>query len=181
MKPPHDVSKIIPEFLHQQLWNATIRASLSRAETVYTSLSTKGEKDAFKQELFTFTSQLIDQEYQIPTPSETKHSENIQKLISFTRKFSATLAGGRLNFGRAQKVLNLFLKYRWCIKTAATPPHFPVDRLIQQKLGIKSPPSWTAWKDESEYNEVIELAKRKALEEGFETIAEYELWLYNTE
>lgn len=180
MKTPHDVSKINLAFLHQQLWNATIRASLSRAETVYNSMATKGEKDSFKQELFTFTSQLIDQEYQISTPSETKHLENIQRLISFTRKFSDALAGGRLNFGRAQKVLNLFLKYRWCIKTAATPPHFPVDRLIQQKLGIKFPPSWTAWKDESEYNELIALAKRRAQEEGFDTIAEYELWLYST-
>jgi hypothetical protein len=41
---------------------------------------------------------------------------------------------GKINFGIAQKMLNLYLKYMWSLGNIQEPPHFPVDRIIQIKL-----------------------------------------------
>lgn len=173
-------AKIEPQqFLYQQLWNSTMRAALSRGTAIYRDVKSQNDKEQFKLNLFRFTSDLIDQEYQKVTPTEKRHLENIQQLITYTEEHREILEVGHLNFGRAQKVINLYLKYRWCLGTASTPPHFPVDRLIQLKMGIKSPPPWTGWGEPAEYLSVIDIAKKKAREKGFESIAEYELWLYN--
>lgn len=180
MKDSFDTTNLTTIFLHQQLWNSAIRASLSRAESVYKEGVSKKAKDEFKQELFKFTNELIDQFYSNSTPTEESHLERIKGIIAYTEGFEKILSGEKLNFGRAQKVLNLYLKYRWCLGTASIPPHFPVDRIIQLKLGLPNPPPWTSWKDESEYENVIKLAKIKAEEKGFESIAEFELWLYNS-
>ncbi|MDG1276997.1 MAG: hypothetical protein P8O16_06925 [Algoriphagus sp.] len=156
-----------------------MRAALSRGTAIYKNGKTEKEKERFKLNLFRFTCDLIVREYQNDTPTEKRHLENIQQLITHSEGHREILEDDHLNFGRAQKILNLFLKYRWSLGTASTPPHFPVDRLIQLKMGIKSPLPWTSWTDESEYLKVISLAKSRASEEGFDSIAAYELWLYN--
>jgi hypothetical protein len=45
-------------------------------------------------------------------------------------------------YGVAQKLLNLFLKYLWCLGTIAEPPHCPVDRIIIGKTCYKDK-NWT--------------------------------------
>ena len=65
-------------------------------------------------------------------------------------------------------MLNLYLKYQWCLGNIKEPPHFPVDRIIQQKLNgwarAKGIPQlelmhWTRFTDEKHYLEVINLAR----------------------
>jgi hypothetical protein len=38
--------------------------------------------------------------------------------------------------GTAQKALNLYLKYLWCLGEIKTPPHCPFDRGIIQMLPV---------------------------------------------
>ena len=61
-------------------------------------------------------------------------------------------------------MLNLYLKYQLCLGNIDEPPHFPVDRIIQQKLNeqakLKGLPKlqllpWTQFKDETHYSKVI--------------------------
>lgn len=55
------------------------------------------------------------------------------------------------------------------------PPHFPVDRIIQQKLKYKGLFPWTQMPDEIEYLKIINFAKQVAAEKDFESIAGLEL------
>ena len=123
--------------------------------------------------------------------NEEKHLINIQNLSEYSKKFSHILKNGKLNFGVSQKILNLFLKYIWCLKMIPTPPHFPVDRLIQEKLnllakenGLKSRKveAWTQFKDKTKYLEIIRFAESiRKHEKHFvdKPIAELELALYD--
>ncbi|MBW3467907.1 hypothetical protein [Arthrospiribacter ruber] len=163
------------QFLLDQLWKSTLRASLSRAGNVYKAETTKEEKEIFKSKLFEFVSTLIHNNYLDNTPNEKDHVKNISAITNFAISFGFV----ELRFGHSQKILNLYLKYQWCLGHIHTPPHFPVDRLIQMKLGIPKPSQWTQWDDSKEYLKIIERAKTVARKQNIETIAELELALYN--
>ena len=73
-----------------------------------------------------------------------------------------------MNFGISQKMLNLYLKYQWCKGAIVEPPHFPVDRIIQEelnkvarknKLKAKKIEPWTQFKDENHYLKVVNHAR----------------------
>jgi hypothetical protein len=148
---------------------------LSRAGHIYKSGISEKEKTRFRIELFTFVSALIHENYKDKTPNDQQHLGNILKLMDFASSFGFAT----LRFGHAQKVLNLFLKYQWCLGYVQIPPHFPVDRLIQKQLGIQKLSNWTDWTDHKDYIKVIEDARIIARKEKFESIAELELSFYN--
>lgn len=53
------------------------------------------------------------------------------------------LRGGKLKFGRAQKILNGYLKYLWCAGRINTPPHCPFDdRVILRALPKRDDKFW---------------------------------------
>ena len=54
-----------------------------------------------------------------------------------TNRHKTNMADGKLTFGRAQKLLNMCLKYMWCTKRVqGTPPHCPFDNIIINKVGL---------------------------------------------
>lgn len=79
------------------------------------------------------------------------HVSNIYRVIHFSKNYAAILCKEQFNFGISQKLLTLYLKYSWCLKQPLSPPHFPVDRIIQQKLNYKYLPPWTQMTNEIEY------------------------------
>ena len=107
-------------------------------------------------------------QYKIGIVTDEQHITNIKKLSNSTKQYSEIFNGGQINFGIAQKMLNLYLKYQWCLGNIKEPPHFPVDRIIQQKLNeqakLKGLPKlellpWTQFKDETHYSKVINHAR----------------------
>ncbi len=166
------------EFIFGEVWLLTVSAAFQRAN-IYKSDYDKKEKKVFKEKLKELIIQKSE-EYNNGVISEEDHLKNIEDIITFSADYPNVLRGGRLNFGICQKLLNLYLKYLWCLGLLKfPPPHFPVDRKIQIDLGITNPCSWTAMDDKKEYLKVIEIA-RKALPEHSEinSIAELELKLF---
>lgn len=85
-----------------------------------------------------------------------------------------------LSFGIAQKLFNLYLKHLWCLGRIQEPPHFPVDRQIQNLMQIPNNEivNWTT-ADNDDYMRVIDMAReRKADNEG---LAQFELRIFNEE
>jgi hypothetical protein len=83
------------------------------------------------------------------------------------------LNNGRLRFGIAQKLINLYLKYRWCLGQIPTPPHCPFDRIIISKIGLYNGViNWTEIDCPNTYRSLVEKAQIKA---GEMSIAEWEL------
>jgi hypothetical protein len=178
------------KFIINELWVLSVAGALQRAN-IYKPNITENAKKEFKKDLKNYLEQLVSDQY-FKEVDENTHVANIHALLAYTTKFSSLLKNGKINFGVSQKILNLFLKYIWCLKLIPTPPHFPVDRIVQiefnkkatangiQSMKIKS---WTQFKDDSDYLEIIKFAKTLQIKDknySNMSLAEMELALFNT-
>lgn len=112
-----DVKK---QFILDQIWSMTVRASFQRAK-VYEGHQ---DKEARKLELRRQIEEVAKQ--YVNTVHEEDHIMNIWSICCVDE------IGLNINFGVAQKLLNLYLKYLWTFGyIKPIPPHFPVDRMIQ--------------------------------------------------
>jgi hypothetical protein len=108
--------------------------------------------------------------------TQEQHIENILKPVSFANE----VCGERVlskpyNIGIGQKLLNLQLKYLWCIGRVARPPHCPIDRIILSKTRLKNKMNWNEIDSVPMYVEAIEAIKEIA---GDMHIADWELAAY---
>ena len=106
------------------------------------------------------------------------HVLNLEGIVVFSEDWYDILNNGKLNIGVSQKLLNLVLKYYWCLGEIATPPHCPIDRIIQEKgLKSKSIVNWTSMSDIDVYLNLIHKIKQVADKKG-QSIAEWELEVF---
>ena len=97
----------------------------------------------------------------------------------FSMTLMATVQRGRvyrIRIGSAQKALNLFLKYLWCIGEAPEPPHCPFDFQIISKLPPAVRCNWTELDSIETYRALVAAAKTAA---AGQSLAEWELAEYN--
>ena len=176
-------------FIQNEVWLLTIMGGFQRSH-VYNKgvVSNEKAREEFRKSLHEHIREMILVKY-TQKVSETNHINNIKALSLFTAKseFSYLLKGGGLNFGVSQKLLNLFLKYLWCLNTVETPPHFPVDRIIQERFnekgkeyGLNKNPiiPWTQMECEESYIQVINFGKEVLAKSKFNNLAELELNLF---
>lgn len=155
------------QFILDQIWMMTVQASFQRAN-VY-----KGHENKEARKL-TLRNQIeeISQQY-INTVSPKQHIENIQKICC------QSLIGLNINFGVAQKLLNLYLKYLWTLGYInSPPPHFPVDRMIQEALKYKNIFNWTELDNVDQYLSFISYASVEMEKRGLRSLPELELIVY---
>ncbi|UGU17957.1 hypothetical protein LS482_08755 [Sinomicrobium kalidii] len=160
-------------FINDEIWVLTFAAAFQRAN-IYKKNIPEEKKKQFKGQLREFVEDLVHAHYQNQTLDDTTHVENI-KLVS-EGSSNSILRNGKLNFGVSQKLFNLYLKYQWCLNKIPIPPHLPVDRIIQQKSGLKVIP-WTQIEDENVYMDIINAVRNKA-NKNCQPIAEYELMYF---
>ncbi|MCP9755974.1 hypothetical protein EGI26_12500 [Lacihabitans sp. CCS-44] len=164
-------------FLESQYWMMSIQAAFQRA-SIYNSDASETSKKAFRDYLHTVLIDISSNYEGLVT--EDEHIKNIETILNSSVD-SEVLSEGRLNFGVCQKILNLYLKYLWCAGWIQTPPHFPVDRLIQEKLGFKESEivSWTnGIHSRFKYMAIIDRAKRILVKTNIQSLAELELEIY---
>lgn len=174
------IEELKGKFILLEIWQLTINGAFQRAN-VYSD-GAKGEKmnkekEEFKKELREFVESLSIQ-YKSEIKDIDQHYSNIYSISTFSEKYESLLKDKKINFGISQKLLNLYLKYLWCLGKIETPPHFPVDRQIQVLLEDKNPTAWTNWENDEGYNKVIDKAYTKRAIEGYDNIAELELKLF---
>jgi len=147
-------------------------------------------RPAFRRKIFQHFDDVIIPKYKTPV-SEKEHIKNIKALsqfgtktgLEFTRKLGADfLRADGYKIGIAQKLLNLHLKYLWCLGEAAKPPHCPVDALIVAKCNptktvLDSLTKWTKITRIEEYMEIIEVIRAEA-DLAVLSIAKWELSEY---
>ena len=109
---------------------------------------------------------------------EETHIERIEQFQGdLNEKYGNLLSGGATTFGRAQKLINLYLKYMWCGAYIAEPSHCPVDGVVLQALQKRAkrhgkneatsfsasaiPTSFTSM-DKDTYTQVIEYIREVA-------------------
>jgi hypothetical protein len=165
-------------FLESQYWMMSVQAAFQRAN-IYKKDIYENQRNVFRDDLHQIVKK-ISESYKVNVP-ETQHIENIQKLQELSKN-DEILQKGELNFGICQKLLNLYLKYLWCADLIPVPPHFPIDRIIQERLGFNENEivSWTKdIKSRLEYKAIIDRARRILELTIMNTLAELELELYS--
>lgn len=162
------------EFIESEFLGSSIRGAFQRAE-VYSRGSI--ESDPGRQQLRErLTSLLRELKTQYVRPvSERQHKENIQKIADeLTKEFGKTglLRGNRFRIGIAQRALNLFLKYLWCLEEIPTPPHCPFDETIvtQLRVGLQ----WTQFDSLADYQVLVDAAMKMKPTE-YASLSEWEL------
>lgn len=110
--------------------------------------------------------------------TEEQHYKNIEALIAYaTRIDPGVLGEAGYKYGVAQKLLNLALKYYWCLGLISEPPHCPIDRIIISKTKHNGRINWTQILRRAEYEEVIKEVKALAQKKGL-SIPQWELANY---
>lgn len=159
------------DFIKSELWLLTVGGAFQRAN-IYKAGSDEGERNAFKN--------ILKREVTTIATSYKKRvdeKDHLANIVRITEIKHPTLNNGNLNFGVSQKILNLYLKYMWCLGEIPTPPHFPVDRIIQQKLKMNPVIPWTQIVDVEQYMRIIDIARKRASDENC-SLAELELNLF---
>jgi hypothetical protein len=112
------------------------------------------------------------------TVEESKHLINIQELSdTLSSDFESCLEKGRFRIGIAQKALNLYLKYLWCVGIIPPPPHCPFDSIVIRHLPECEGMKWTSIDDIKDYKRLVAAAKHAA--KGT-PLPQWELELWNT-
>ena len=164
------------EFLDKEIWILTFGGGLQRASVYASGVSVK-EKAKFRESVRKKISELVKREYRESRVSSEDHIKNLIDIKEWINKTHKTvLKDGQIKLGVVQKIVNLFLKYQWCLGLVEMPPHCPFDRIIISKLNIRNPPAWTQLDSKKDYMKLVEKASELA---GQKALAEWELDVFS--
>lgn len=159
-------------FLKQELYALSWSASVQHNK-IYKDKVPGNERSVLKKRMFERLEEFIIK-YKNPLDEKT-HVNNINRISEISEEEGGRiLIGKKFNIGTSQKLLNLYLKYLWCIGEISEPPHCPIDRIILNKIGNKKI-NWTQIDDLSQYIEIIEKLRMKS---NGDSIAVWELKMY---
>jgi hypothetical protein len=162
------------KFIKKIILGRTIQAAFQRGNVYANSNSlSKEDKDELKKSIKDELEE-ISNNY-TNNISEGQHIKNIENLSqTISKNHSNKLKDGRLRIGTAQKLLNVYIKFLWCLNEAKEPKHCPIDGIVLKE--IKDNRKWTDLKSIKEYKEIISKIRKHI--KNNETIAswEWEFW-----
>jgi hypothetical protein len=161
-------------YLKSELFSLTLMGTVQRGK-LYKKDSTDTQRMAFRRDLRLELERLAEKYRTLV--SERHHLANIERLAkTLSDKHPKALSGKRFRVGSAQKALNLYLKYMWCLGQIPVPPHCPFDARVLARVPGCREVRWTQLDNVGEYEQIVQCAKVAA---GNLTLAEWELRLYN--
>ena len=155
-------------------WNASVqRANLYNAE-----VKPENRKSSeFRSKMLAFIENELLPDYKEEVAEEA-HVANIERLVRHGSQVGKVILGAEgYKFGVAQKLLNLLLKYLWCLGYFSEPLHCPVDRIVLDKTTLKGKLNWTAITTKEQYQSAIAAIRAVASREAL-SLAEWELRVY---
>ena len=160
------------DFMNNEIWILTFGGGFQRAG-VYADNVSDQTKSKFRAAIRSKINSIVQRNYINKEVSSEAHIQTIVEIKKWIdNTYLKILANGEIKLGVVQKLLNLYLKYQWCLGIINTPPHCPFDRIIISKMKLNDPPAWTKLNSVETYKTLVkkalELAKNK-------TIAEWEL------
>jgi hypothetical protein len=159
-------------FLVEEIWLLTFGGAFQHSG-IYKPTTKEKDRTNFRTMLRDYIENTILVDYKAQVTNDVTHLENIQAICSFTGSFTEVLKAP-INIGISQKLLNLALKYYWCLGIFPEPPHCPVDRIIQQKVYKVPLVNWTQLDSIETYMQIINDVKAIAEKDKL-TIAKWEL------
>jgi hypothetical protein len=162
-------------FLIRSVFGTALMATAQRGK-LYRDGSTQAARDAFREALRKALESLAVQYKNEVSPDQ--HCASIETLSnSLSASHKDALKCGRFRIGSAQKALNVYLKFMWCLGRIKRPPHCPFDSRVLSLIPNCKKVKWTKLDCIVEYKRVAgeaeQLAKTKRL-----SLAEWELKNY---
>ncbi len=151
------------EFIKDSLCYRSWAASVQRANLYKKNVNEK-KKRTFRRQVISFLQEDIIPKY-LKRCTERQHYKNIETLIKYANEVGKeVLKKTGYKYGVAQKLLNLTLKYFWCLDWVEEPPHCPVDRNVINEIDQTDlpEPNWTEITKKSEYEKIIYEIKKLA-------------------
>ncbi len=158
-------------FLIEEIWLLTFGGAFQHSG-IYQQNTSEKKRIYFRKMLRGYIEQIVLKKYKQPV-SDEEHIENIIGISNYTASFKEVLKAP-INIGISQKLLNLALKYYWCLDLLPEPPHCPVDRIIQEKIYKQPLVNWTQLDDINIYMQIINDARELTKKEKL-SLAQWEL------
>lgn len=164
------------KYLERELWIMAWNASVQRV-VLYKKGAQQNQRDEFARNVKKHVKDHIIPQYRA-TVEASRHCENIRGLIEYANGVCTGVLGeDGYKYGVAQKLLNLALKYYWCLGLINEPPHCPVDRIVIDKTYLRGKMNWTEILTERQYLDIIRAIKTEAEKQNC-SIAQWELSSY---
>lgn len=175
VRVPNDMSETQWRFVHSEFLALSVAAAFARS-CIYDSQANESDRESLRKDLKLRLSGYAAK-YAVPVDDD-QHNKHIIELASqMTQAFGNVLHEKTLRIGTAQKALNLYLKYLWCVGVVAEPPHCPIDAIVLQRAAKLEPPIyWTKIKNIGEYMRCIEAVRLVA---GDKSLAQWECEAWN--
>ncbi|SRR6266849_9203025 len=170
------------KFIEDELIAATIRGALGRGYVYSDPQDTSNPKRKELQKSLTLLLRDLASQY-ANSVNDQQHKENIQRIAKeLTGNFEkdGLLRENKFRIGTAQKALNLFLKYLWCLNKVPTPPHCPFDDRIIGKLPLSERQKkelklkWTQLDSLDGYQTLVDAAL-KVKTDAYPSLSDWEL------
>jgi hypothetical protein len=162
-------------FLHRETFRMSLAAAFQHVH-IYSEQATERNRRVFADWLFVRTESTAEQYKR--SVSESSHVKNIHSLAKdASLEFGHILASQALGIGPAQKLLNLYLKYLWCLGEVMEPPHCPIDSIVLQSAGLAGKVSWSRIATIEEYVIVVEQVRSRVQSSS---LAKWELTVWNS-
>lgn len=163
------------QYILSELWILAWGASVQHA-SLYKNGAWKNSREninKFKIKVIKHLKDKIIPQYKEKV-EELRHCENIENLINHANNVGKGILGeNRYKYGVAQKLLNLALKYYWCLGEIKEPPHCPVDKIVIGQTSFRKV-NWTKILTRKEYLKIISSIRDLAAKENC-SIAQWEL------
>ena len=169
-------------FIHYVIQQSSLGAAFQvrRNDTpVYASGVNDADKPDLHRALYRSLDSYAGQYFgQVTHDQHCRNLEDLANTRSDEFQNRNVLANDRFRIGIAQKALNLYLKFLWCLGKIPTPPHCPFDGTIlgelERRRRLSQPEEWRRMNDIEVYKRWVKAAWDQAKEEGL-SIAEWEL------
>ncbi|MGA3199672.1 MAG: hypothetical protein ABSD89_09735 [Halobacteriota archaeon] len=173
------------EFIESELMTASINAAFQRADVYADPKATTDHRRPVLREQLASSLRNLARQYSTAVSSK-QHKLNIAAIADdLTRAFngSGLLRADRFRIGIAQKALNLYLKYLWCLDKIMTPPHCPFDDGIIDELPLseqqKKDLKWTALDSLDGYQTLVDAGLEKIKGTKHASLSDWELETWN--
>ena len=161
-------------FLKNETWILAWSAASQRANIFPKKMTEKDRKEK-RNEIKKSVFKMFEEFESVEKITEDLLVQNILYLVE---KFNSK--SFKFNVGHSQKLINLLLKYYWCMGWIKNePPHCPIDRIVLSRARIKSEgktPSWTKMDNIEDYKKYLKDVKKIAYPKS---IALWELEIFN--
>ncbi len=133
------------QFIQNEVLGLVIRGAFPPYTKIYAKIATEKNRARMRhiiREKIVEMAELYRQKHVSPEA----HVDNIETLQKYINTQCCNFLTKEISFGIAQKLLNLYLKYEWCLNRFnhdVHPPHCPVDSIVikqANKEGAKIPP-----------------------------------------